>query len=156
MTIGYNLSSCVIDLHAKVETNLYRKSNQRNDENAELITQMDDLHRLLSAINTHRDTRKNSIDFHDSEEIKDLINKVRGYAPDLMEPYTYSWQGEEDIKGLVENLNNYIKTITPKMAEKGIEIQQMLHELNQLLDIVAETAKNDRNSTNAIIRKLLN
>ncbi len=151
MGIGYNMSMEISRLYTNLETNRYEKSHELNDENEELVDKIEDLYRLLSAINTQRDTRKDEVDFYDSPELIELVDKIRAYDETLIPKKTYSWQGEKDVNALVENLNNYIKTLTPRLSQTGMYIQQELHEGTQFYDIGTDMSKNERESRNKII-----
>jgi hypothetical protein len=151
--IGYNMGEESLRLFQMQETHNYGKINEHNDENEQLIVKIEDIHKLLSAINTHRNKAKDKVDFHDYHDLRDLVDKVRSYDENLMEPYTYSWEGKEEINGLAENLNNYIKTITPRSSQMLMLIQQLFYEINQIFDVTAEIGKTERDSLRRIIER---
>jgi hypothetical protein len=104
----------------------------------ETSSKLQGLQELISTINNALKEDKNSVDFSKDQAKRELVDRVRAFAPHAVEGYF--WKGEE-INRTLQNLGQEVQLLGKDIPVETSYLTQLLHERNQVTEICHEVLK---------------
>jgi len=138
---GYNLGAMVVGLHEKIydckSGNINHRMDEidRHTENLSLFTD------LLTAINTSQQTNKARLDLSDRKE---LVDQVREICPDLLPTGVYTWESEDSINLLKDNIIHQSKRTSTIINPLAMFNTQDWQDINEFIKACSEIVKAER------------
>ncbi len=150
---GHNIGREFLDLYVRSEGIQMKKADKQNEESEAWIEQIENIHKLVSALNKKRDPKTGKVDFSADPELKQLVDLVASYAPHLVPETGYSFS-KEVVNNLKETLNTHVNEISSRISHKTLEIQHTLQRLFEMLQISKQTMREDSEHKRNLVRNL--
>ncbi len=141
MTMGYNLGQLAVGLHEKTydyHSGIIDDRMEKIDRLTENLSHFTD---LLTVINTELQKSKTHLDL---SAHGDLVDRVREICPDLLPTGVYTWDGEDPINLLKDNIVHQSKKTGSIINPEMMLNTQGMQNIVELTSVFTQIIKTER------------
>ncbi len=150
---GHNIGSQFVTLYMHAETLHMQKADRYNDQSEAWIEQVENIHKLVAAMQNKRDPKTGKVDLSQDNQLKALVDLVASYNDQLIPKNIYSWS-KDSFNSLKETLGVYVNELSSKISHKTLELQYTLQRLFEMLQITRQTMREDSAHKSNLVRNL--